>query len=111
MPTLNARPKPIGPAEHIVAVGADAEVDEQESGDDARVAQEQTVVAEGVGEGQGGGHEDGHDKAGDEPERQNDFLHIEEGLGMRAFCVGDADRASPVRVILAESAKNHPFRR
>jgi hypothetical protein len=63
--------------EGVVAVAADAEVDEQERGHHVGVAEQQAVAgADLAGEEDRTVHEDGDDEAGDEAEGKNGFLHM-----------------------------------
>jgi hypothetical protein len=64
--------------EGVVAVAADAEVDEQERRHHNGVAEDQAVVAGAdlVRDEQRSAHEDGHDQAGDEAESEDDFFHV-----------------------------------
>ena len=59
-----------GAVGEVVAVGADAEVDEQRDEDDGGVADDEALVAvlEGVEEGEGRDHEDRGEDAGDKAE-------------------------------------------
>jgi hypothetical protein len=62
--------------EGVVAVAADAEVDEQERRHHHGVAESHAVAgADLVGEEKRAAHQDGDDGAGDEAEREDGFLH------------------------------------
>ena len=76
MPQAKARPKEIWPAEVVVAVAADAEVDQQERRHHDGVAEDHAVAGTDlVGEQKRAVHEDRDHDAGDEAEGEDGFLH------------------------------------
>ena len=82
-------------SEGVVAVAADAEVDEQERRHHDGVAEGHAVAgADLVGEEQRAAHEHGHDEAGDKAEGEDGFLHgrllsvSEDGVRMRCGRAG-----------------------
>ena len=77
IPQAKARPKEIWPREGVVAVAADAEVDEQERRHHHGVAESHAVAgADLVGEEKRAAHKDGDHDAGDEAEGEDGFLHV-----------------------------------
>ena len=76
MPQAKARPNEIWPAEGVVAVAADAEVDQQERRHHDGVADNHAVAgADLVGEQKRAVHKDGDHDAGDQAEGEDGFLH------------------------------------
>jgi hypothetical protein len=83
-----------GPAGEVIAVGADAEEDEERDEDDGGIAEHQPPVAmfEVFEEGKRGDHQDRGENAGDEAEGEDGFLQCEAPVevDLKTLCGAEA---------------------